>query len=175
MSLNPGDKVHFLNEEGGGIVIRISHGKAVVEDEHGFERIVGITELVTLSGKKAWRERLANAEPPVKPEARNPTPVKKSRKPVNEPEEVDLHIQHLADRYKHMTNREIVLLQMSHFHSALQGARERKASSLVVIHGVGRGVLKAEIRAALAEMDRCSFEDANYLKYGYGATEIRFW
>lgn len=175
MSVNPGDKVQFLNEEGGGTVIRVAAQKAVVEDEHGFERIVAITELVPLAGKNEWRKRLSEAEPPLKPEAGIPKPVKKVRKPQAEVEEVDLHIQHLADRYKHMTNREIVLLQMSHFRSAVSSARERKASSLIVIHGVGKGVLKAEIRQVLKDMERCSFEDANYLKYGYGATEIRFW
>jgi dsDNA-specific endonuclease/ATPase MutS2 len=44
---------------------------------------------------------------------------------------------------------------------------------MVVIHGVGEGVLKQEIRKELKEFyPHFDFYDASYQEYGYGATEI---
>lgn len=174
MPLNPGDQVAFLNEAGGGTVIRLLGDRVVLEDEHGFEREVSAAELVILSGKEELRKQLLSKEPPKdadgKQRAAAPKP---ERKP--EEEEIDLHIQALVDSYKHLSNREIVLIQTEHFRRAFDDARNRRLRKLIVIHGVGKGVLKEEIRKMIRDTERCSFEDADYLKYGRGATEIRFW
>jgi dsDNA-specific endonuclease/ATPase MutS2 len=44
----------------------------------------------------------------------------------------------------------------------------------VVIHGVGEGVLRHEIRKVLdIYHPNFEFQDASYEEFGYGATEIR--
>jgi hypothetical protein len=39
---------------------------------------------------------------------------------------------------------------------------------------VGEGVLKAELDFLLGRYDNLKFQDANYQKYGLGATEVYF-
>jgi len=85
--------------------------------------------------------------------------------------EIDLHIEELIDNYGGMSNAEIVIVQLRHFQQALDKAINEHYRSLTVIHGVGNGRLKQEVRAILTSM-RLRFHDASYSKYGFGATEI---
>ena len=87
--------------------------------------------------------------------------------------EVDLHIQHLIDNYKNLSNGEIVEIQMERFHSELTDAIKNKADKIVFIHGVGKGVLKNELRRSLErDYKKLRFQDASFKEYGYGATIV---
>jgi len=87
--------------------------------------------------------------------------------------EVDLHIQHLIDNYKNLSNGEIVEIQMERFHSELSNAIKNKADKIVFIHGVGKGVLKNELRRSLErDYKKLRFQDASFKEYGYGATIV---
>jgi dsDNA-specific endonuclease/ATPase MutS2 len=73
-----------------------------------------------------------------------------------------------------MSNFQILNIQMSHFKSFLSSAIEKKTRKVVVIHGVGEGVLRHEIRKVLdIYHPNFEFQDASYEEFGYGATEIR--
>ena len=84
---------------------------------------------------------------------------------------IDLHIEELIDNYGGMSNAEIVLVQLRHFQAALDNAINQHYRSLTVIHGVGNGRLKQEVRAILTSMNM-RFHDGSYARYGFGATEI---
>jgi len=88
--------------------------------------------------------------------------------------EVNLHIEELIDTHSGMSNGEIVQLQMQHFHQELSKAtKDHNIKRIVFIHGVGKGVLKAEIRKVLKkEYPYLDFQDASYQEYGYGATMV---
>lgn len=87
--------------------------------------------------------------------------------------EVDLHIQHLVDNYKNLSNGEIVEIQMERFHSELNYAIKNKADKIVFIHGVGKGVLKNELRRSLErDYKKLRFQDASFKEYGFGATIV---
>jgi hypothetical protein len=85
--------------------------------------------------------------------------------------EIDLHIEELIDHYGGMSNAEIVIVQLRHFQQALDKAINEHYRTLTVIHGVGNGRLKQEVRAILTSM-KMRFHDASYSKYGFGATEV---
>lgn len=87
--------------------------------------------------------------------------------------EIDLHIEELIDHYGGMSNAEIVQVQLRHFQQALDKAINEHYRTLTVIHGVGNGRLKQEVRAILNSMN-LRFHDASYSKYGFGATEVVF-
>ena len=88
---------------------------------------------------------------------------------------MDLHIHELLDNYERMSNGEIVSIQMEHFERMMGIAEKKKVKKVVFIHGVGQGVLRAEIRSFIKSYyPQCEFLDGNYQKYGYGATEVRF-
>ena len=85
--------------------------------------------------------------------------------------EVDLHIEELLEDTAGMDNSEIIRHQLRHFEKCLDEARRRPVKRFVVIHGVGKGRLRDEIRKLLTA-DKIEHYDAPLSKYGYGATEI---
>lgn len=106
---------------------------------------------------------------------------KKTNQPVSKPHqknnpglemEIDLHIEELMDNYSGMSNAEIVLVQLRHFHQALDKAINEHFRTLVVIHGVGNGRLKQEVRKAMQQAN-LRYYDASYARYGFGATEVK--
>lgn len=89
--------------------------------------------------------------------------------------EVDLHIQALTGDHKALTPMETLNFQLSYFRKALNSAIAEKTPKLIVIHGVGAGILKAEILKEVAEIDFAHLYDAPLHKYGVGATVIEFY
>jgi len=65
-------------------------------------------------------------------------------------------------------------LQISFFRQCLDAAITKQIKKVVFIHGVGAGLLKKEINDILKSYSNLEFEDASILKYGIGATEVRF-
>ena len=105
------------------------------------------------------------------------TPEKKSI-PHNNPaffveKEIDLHAQHLLDSFKGMSNYEILQVQLKHFQKNLDEAITNRYYKIVFIHGVGNGRLKQELIAILKSYhSEVSYQDGDYKKYGFGATEV---
>lgn len=83
--------------------------------------------------------------------------------------ELDLHIESLTESTRGMTNGEIVQTQLFYLQEAIGILSVTKGTELVVIHGIGKGVLKAEVRNYLKGKG-IRYEDASYSLYGYGAT-----
>lgn len=180
MNFSIGEQVGFLYEKGGGIVRRFAADKRIfVEDETGFERPFLANELVKIHSTNYQisdqnlsvmeDETLSNANVTVRSEMLT------GRRRASEVWEIDLHIEELLDSHIGMSNAEILLRQMTEFRSFFKRAQAKSIPKLVVIHGVGEGVLKNEIRMFLAKKDHVEFYDASYLEYGKGATEIRLY
>lgn len=94
--------------------------------------------------------------------------------PLNEME-IDLHIEELLDDYSNMSNAEIIKVQLSYFQNAMDKAINEHFKKLIVIHGVGNGRLKQEVRALIDQQPAIKYHDASYARYGFGATEIVFY
>lgn len=89
----------------------------------------------------------------------------------NQEMEIDLHIEELMDDYSGMSNAQIIQIQLRHFQQALDTSINEHYRKLIVIHGVGNGRLKQEVRSILSSSGM-RFHDASYSKYGFGATEV---
>lgn len=88
---------------------------------------------------------------------------------------VDLHIEKLSDNWKHLSNYEILTLQLKTFEKYYQLSVAHHQPTLTIIHGVGEGVLRNEIHDALRlKKEVKSFVNQYHPNYGYGATEIYF-
>ncbi|HEX7414823.1 MAG TPA: Smr/MutS family protein, partial [Bacteroidia bacterium] len=60
-----------------------------------------------------------------------------------------------------------------HFQKNLDEAITNRSYKIVFIHGVGNGRLKQEIVAILKNHSKeVSYQDGDYKKYGFGATEV---
>ena len=86
---------------------------------------------------------------------------------------VDLHIEKLTDSWKHLSNFEILTLQLKEFEKFYELAVAHRQPSLTIIHGVGVGKLRDEIHDMLRlKKEVKSFVNQYHASYGYGATEI---
>ena len=86
--------------------------------------------------------------------------------------EIDLHIGELKENFSHLSKLEILRIQLDYFEKCLESALQNNIKRMVIIHGVGQGILKSEIRKAFKKYD-IEFFDAAIAKYGVGATEAR--
>lgn len=88
---------------------------------------------------------------------------------------VDLHIEKLTDSWKHLSNFEILTIQLKAFEKFYDLSVAHQQPSLIIIHGVGTGKLRDEIHAILKfKKEVKSFVNQYHHSYGYGATEIFF-
>lgn len=180
-----GSKVRFLNEVGGGIIVKVvSNFKVVVENEDGFDVEYFIKDLV--EEKSASDYKLDGIEHNLSVQEKLASESKekqledfyqktKSLNRIETPDEieVDLHIEELIETHHGMSNSQILEVQMANFRRELNVAIRKKVKRLIIIHGVGEGVLKSAIRQELYESyPSIEHHDASYRKYGYGATEI---
>jgi hypothetical protein len=176
-----GKKVGFLREQGTAIILEIRGKKVLVEDSDGFERELLLTELIELHDpSKAKAPELKSSED-ANEKLKGVIPTRKEQKAKISKQhlgliewEIDLHIEELVDSIAGLSNTEIVLKQMSFFKNKFQLAKNQRVNKLVVIHGVGEGVLKNEIRSFLQKQQAIEFEDADFRKYGKGATLVVF-
>ncbi len=88
--------------------------------------------------------------------------------------EVDLHIDMLSERPADLTPHEAFEIQMHYFRLCMNHAFSNKMKKVIFIHGVGQGILKAEIEKELKQYDNIHFFNAPMAKYGVGATEVYF-
>lgn len=189
----PGDRVRFLNDIGEAEVLFVIDLNTVqIKDETGFDYPFAIKELLLITDKAAEREAYAKVEPALREiidrnidkrevqraEAdfqhkfsnRNATNIRRR----GEFMEVDLHLHQLVKHEQGMGNGDKLQMQLSTFERMLNQCEQRRIPRLIVIHGVGQGVLKAQIRELLDQFyPHCTFHDADFTSYGYGATEIR--
>jgi len=165
--------VVFLNETGGGVIISITNSnQVIVLNEEGFEETYPANELVHVATELAKDlERSADhVDLTTYEKTDQPKVSKKHFKPV--PDEIDLHAEDLFDDFSSMTNTQIIRVQLAHFQEKLEEAIQMRKKSFVVIHGVGKGVLKEGVRDILKDYSSVKFADASYEVYGYGATEV---
>src|SRR2546423_2460657 len=88
---------------------------------------------------------------------------------------VDLHIEKLTSDWNHLTNSEILDVQLKEFEKWYGLAIAHQQPQLIVIHGVGSGRLRDEIHDILRlKKEVKSFVNQYHPSFGYGATEIYF-
>ena len=88
---------------------------------------------------------------------------------------IDLHIEKLTEDWGHLSNHEILTLQLKMFEKYYELALAHMQPSLIVIHGVGTGRLREEIHEQLKHRKEVkSFVNQYHPAFGYGATEIFF-
>lgn len=172
-----GDKVAVLDDDISGVVIKVQNDQISVETTDSFVMTFFVNELVKINNSndlssffstQSLGSVLKDKEEPKK---RSFIKEKRSRKDEFVLE-IDLHIEKLVPSKRGMNNYDILTLQMETAKRQLDFAIKNRMPKVVFIHGVGEGVLKAELDFMLGRYDNISFQDANYQKYGLGATEV---
>jgi hypothetical protein len=97
----------------------------------------------------------------------------KKKEPMPDTLEVDLHLDELTQQNIQLTPAAILALQTSRFHAAIEEAISKNLRRLVIIHGLGQGILKMQIRKELQEKyPQYIYQDASFKEYGFGATMV---
>ena len=172
-----GDKVAVLDDDISGVVIKVNYDQISVETTDKFVMTFFVNELVKINNSNELSSFFSTQslgsvlKDKEEPKKRNFVKEKRSRKDEFVLE-VDLHIEKLVPSKRGMSNYDILTLQMETAKRQLDFAIKNRMPKVVFIHGVGEGVLKAELDFMLGRYDNISFQDANYQKYGLGATEV---
>ena len=95
------------------------------------------------------------------------------RKGLEEAEVIDLHAEKLLDNTGGMSSADILNYQLDHFRRIMKEHRHEKGKKIIFIHGKGEGVLRHAIIHELVYRYRpCTYQDASFQEYGYGATQV---
>ncbi len=170
-----GDTVEAIDEEFKGIVSEIKGDDIGVQDDDGFILYFRESELIPQINVSIKKE-LSHVPDDVLKEKEHTKRKKSARVKPKErnapPLEVDLHIHKLVDRSGGMSNYEILNLQLDTARGQLEFAIRKRLQKVVFIHGVGEGVLREELYTLLRRFDNVKYYDADFKKYGVGATEV---
>lgn len=185
IKLHAGERVAFLDEVGGGVVLRNGRpGHVLVRTDDGFElerpfrTLVRVNEEVRKAHLRVSDHQAGMiAANDVMEEKRRKKgdirPGKTPKKPEdNSVAEVDLHLHELVEDEARLTDGEKLEFQMRFFERALESAIRDGKRKLIVIHGIGEGVLREEVRRMLQYYDGVQYHDADMRRYGAGATEV---
>ncbi|SDG55079.1 Smr/MutS family protein [Psychroflexus sediminis] len=168
-----GDKVELLDDDVAGVVTKVEGDEVTFETSDGFEMKVPFSFLVKTEGKLeidlSDDSLLQKLKSDLNPKRKRPSQKPKRQQPAME---VDLHIHNIVDKTAQLSNFEMLNIQLEHSRKKIEFAIERRIKRIVFIHGVGDGVLKAELHTLFRRYDQIEFYDADYQKYGLGATEI---
>ncbi|WP_228235471.1 Smr/MutS family protein [Allomuricauda sp. M10] len=168
-----GDRVEVLDEAIKGVVQDVDGDMVTLITKDGFPMKYHVKDLVKVHGKIS----VSNFEvSQIKEEKEIPKRRKTSNikpKERNLPKmEVDLHIHHLVKSTRGLTNFDMLNIQMETAKRQLDFAIQKRIQKVVFIHGVGEGVLKDELQYLFNKYDNLKYYDADYQKYGLGATEV---
>ncbi len=87
--------------------------------------------------------------------------------------EVDLHIDELLDSTKGLDPKDMLQYQMKKFHEIMSKYLSKKNQKIVFIHGKGEGVLRKTLLQELRKNYKsCTYQDASFQEYGFGATMV---
>ncbi len=176
MLFNPGQKVVFLHESGHGIVDSIaSNGRIIILDEDGFKREYLKSQLAIVQNEQYPIDEDVATNIALQDQGlsgANSVNTYSAERRKNDVSEIDLHIEEITESHRGLSNHEILSRQMIAFRQFYQRARSQKKGKIVIIHGVGEGVLRYEVRSFLNKENGVEYFDADYLDYGQGATVI---
>ncbi|WP_028290938.1 Smr/MutS family protein [Olleya sp. ITB9] len=177
MKLKIGDTVDVLDDVLSGQVTAIKGNVVTIETDEGFELTFNASELVKTKSS-TLRNNVFNSASlkqvlSEKTEKKRHNTVKVKAKERYLPTmEVDLHLHKLVNNERGMTNFDKLSVQLDTARHKLEFAIKKRIQKIVFIHGVGEGVLKMELETLFSRYDNIKYYEADYKKYGLGATEV---
>lgn len=173
-SFKPGDRVQMLDEMMSGIVVSVSDDALQMETPEGFILEVAPESVVLMPGDEAALLRKGDFDMASKEsDSHPPRPRKMGRRSRQVPPmEVDLHIEKLVPSSRGLNTMDILNYQLEAAKGQLEFALRKKVQRIIFIHGVGQGVLRAELQTLFRRYEDLEVRDADPRSYGMGATEV---
>ena len=174
--MKTGDRVSAIDDVVNGVITRIEGKVITVLTDDDFELEYSEKELIIV--EKLISEDMLNfdqiSDIITEKEEKRPKKAKKvrSRDRNLPPMEVDLHIHQLVNNHKRMSNYDMLTLQLDTAKRQLDFAISKRIQRIVFIHGLGEGVLCAELEFLFKRYDNLKYYGADFQKYGQGAMEV---
>ena len=169
-----GDRVETIDDVIGGKVVKVDSNEITIETNDGFRLKFMPSELVVIESGQIQVSHYEASQ--IKAEKEQPK--KRQSKAIKSKErnapkmEVDLHINQLTTSTRGLSNFDMLNLQLETAKRQLEFAMRKRIQKIVFIHGVGEGVLKEELYYLFRRYENVKYYDADYQKYGLGATEV---
>ncbi len=163
MKIEKDAKVSIINESGVCTFIREHNKRAIILDENGFEREVDYRLLVPYRS-------FHFTNPTIKQE--DITQKKTQEKKVSILPKIDLHIEDLLEKSKHLSAHEKLLFQLEKFKEFTNTMLRDKQKKFLVIHGAGEGKLKNEIKLLLSTKKGFTMHDDHIFNGKVGASIV---
>ena len=175
-TVNIGDYIEVLDDTIKGHIVRLTPQQVTVLTTEGFELTYRSEEIIVIEEEAPFKGAFTNIDEEslrkdVVSKRKNKSPLTKKERNIP-PMEVDLHIEQLVNSTRNMTNYDMLTLQLETARRQLEFAIAQRIQRVVFIHGVGEGVLRTELEFLLGRYSNVTFYDAEYAKYGIGATEV---
>lgn len=185
MSFQIGDKVKFLNEKLEGEVKEVLvAGHLVVTCTDGFDHHISVREVIKVNedDEVTFHKDELHIKDQVKQVKLHKPDMNSflgkymgtTKYQFEKIVEVDLHLEELVEFPNRLDDWQKLHTQLQHVKKCLKAGDAENVRRMVFIHGVGTGVLRAELHNLLSNYDHLSFQDADYREYGKGATIVYF-
>ncbi len=170
-----GDRVEAMDDTITGVITEIKGNKITVQSTDGFLLIYTPEEIIKTfedSNLTVSNFEIAKIKSEKVLGRKKNTPVLKPKERSAPKMEVDLHIHQLVSSHRGMSNYDMLNIQLDTAKRQLDFAISKRIQKVVFIHGVGEGVLKEELLYLFGRYENVKHYDADYQKYGLGATEV---
>ena len=168
-----GDTVETVDDVVKGVVESINGSSVTILSDDGFPLTFDAHELVLIPDDiRVTNFEIAQVKREKELPKRKKATALKPKERTAPKMEVDLHINQLVKNPKQLSKYDMLNLQLETAKRQLDFAMSKKIQKIVFIHGVGEGVLKEELGYLFRKYDNVKFYDADYQKYGLGATEV---
>ncbi|SHK55566.1 Smr domain-containing protein [Maribacter aquivivus] len=170
---NIGDTVETIDDVIKGVVESINGTNITMLSDDGFPLTFAAHELVLIADDiRVSNYEIAQIKKEKEIPKRRKTTVLRTKERTAPKMEVDLHINQLMKNPKSVSKYDMLNLQLDTAKRQLDFAISKRIQKIVFIHGVGEGVLKEELGYLFRKYDNVKYYDADYQKYGLGATEV---
>ena len=166
MQFTIGDKVLFKKDDLKGEIIRVnSLYKVTVLTDDGFEMNISIKDLVKV--EVGTDKAISYGEIGYSKDKISKTLKSQKQEKSQAILTVDLHLELLTDNFQYMDNFEIVQIQLDICQKKIEKALNSNYQKIIIVHGIGTGVLKAEVHKLLNH-----YQLRYYLSKDAGTTEV---
>ncbi len=168
-----GDHVSAINEALSGVVISVGT-EITVETKEGFPIKFAPEDLVVEPKKWLAAQDLSGMHQKKASDNIIKTPKKSKPREKSGPPPmiVDLHIEKLANNPERLDPWHILDFQIDAARNQLEWALSKRKQRIVFIHGIGEGVLKAELETLFRRYEEIRFYPADPVEFGAGAIEV---
>ena len=180
MNFSVGDKVIFINEKLRGRIVDIKNDILVVNcskldfEIHKSEVIKISEDVESMYSKLKVNDQsfvISENDDPIQYKDKQDSSIE-LKVTISKNFELDLHLEKIIENLENVNHQEILQLQMNAFYRGVFEAKNLGIDYLIVIHGIGKGILKRKIIEFLEE-NQAVFSDADYIKYKGGAIKIK--